>query len=197
LSALKRYATELEVHFLSGFLTAPTLAAPSRKEALQVGAYIVLVHGAMENFIEGLALWILARIDDRWTNAKRANRCAASLLLYHPAPIVDGATQVTIYDNLRESIASANQTHSNAIYNNHGISLSHVRELFYPLGVDVPNDPTFTASLDMVISMRHHWAHQYRFGAKVVKSAQDAKTAVADCLNFAEQLSSAVASVRP
>jgi hypothetical protein len=41
-------------------------------------------------------------------------------------------------------------------------------------------DPVLTASLDLLITMRHQWAHQDRRRAKVVKSAKDAQTTVSE-----------------
>ena len=66
LLALRRYLTELETHFLARHLSPATLGPPKRAEILDVGAYVVLAHGAMENFIEGLALWVLKRLVDNW-----------------------------------------------------------------------------------------------------------------------------------
>ena len=60
-AALGRAITGLERHFLRGHLGAPTLVEPSPAEVLDVAAYVVLAHGALENFVEGLALWVLRR----------------------------------------------------------------------------------------------------------------------------------------
>jgi hypothetical protein len=196
LRALKAYASELEKHFIRRYLTAPTLSPPNREESLQVAAYVVLVHGALENFIEGLALWTLDRTVTNWTAGKATSRRTAAVLLYQPPPKIDSVQHVTTYENIRLALASANQTQSIAIRDNNGIALKHVRELFYPLGVDVPNDPVLTGSIDMIVTMRHQWAHQYRFGTKIVKSAKDAMIAVADCLEFAKQLAAEVSAAR-
>lgn len=196
LRALKSYVSELEKHFIRRYLTAPTLLAPSREESLNVAAYVVLVHGALENFIEGLALWVLDQTVTNWINGKAASRRTVAIALYHPPKKLDPAQNITTYDNIRLALAAENQTQSNTIRDNNGIALKHVRELFYPLGVDVPNDPVLTASIDMIVSMRHHWAHQSRFGTKIVKSAKDATIAVADCLQFAKQLTANVSAAR-
>jgi hypothetical protein len=66
-----------------------------------------------------------------------------------------------------------------------------------PLGVNVPADPLLTASLELLVTMRHQWAHHDHRGAKVLKSAKDAQTTVSDCLALAKRLSAAVAEVRP
>jgi hypothetical protein len=194
LLALRRYLTELETHFLGRHLSPATLAPPDRAEILDVGAYVVLAHGAMENFIEGLALWVLNRLVSNWTTSQRATRCTASILLYQEPGRIEAAT---VYDNIRDALTVANKSLSHAIQENNGISPRHLKSLFHPLGVNVPDDPVLAGSLDMVVAMRHHWAHQYRYGATVAKSAQDARTAVADCLEFAKRLSEAAASARP
>ena len=197
LRELKKYVAELERHFLQAYLSSQPLGQPTRSEILGVGAYVVLAHGAFENFIEGIALWLVDRIETQWKLRKRANRCTSSLLLFQSAAELDGDKHVTTYDNLRVALESAKTIHSKAVRDNNGITLSHVRELFYPLGVDVPNDLTLTASLEKLVSMRHEWAHQYRYGAKVARSARDAKIAVDDCLIFANRLSSEASTVRP
>ena len=45
--------------------------------------------------------------------------------------------------------------------------------------------------------MRHEWAHQYRFGAKNVKSALDVKKTVDDCFALAEGVAERAKKVRP
>ena len=61
----------------------------------------------------------------------------------------------------------------------------------------MPNDALLTGSIELVVSIRHQWAHQYRYGAKVIKSAKDVKLAVSDCLTFAQKLTQEVVSLRP
>jgi len=196
LAALERAIRELENRFLRPHLGPPTLAMPARGEILDVAAYVVLVHGALENFVEGLALWVLNRSVANWTNKRRATRCTASLLLYRAAPD-DGSSQVSVFDNLRIALDLAKTAHSNAVHENNGVTPRHLRALFLPLGLNVPADPVLTASLDLVVTIRHQWAHQYRYGAKVVKSARDAQVAVGDCLAFAKRLAEEAAGLRP
>jgi hypothetical protein len=54
LKALVRSVKEIETRFVVPHIGPPTLKTPSRKEILDVAAYVVLVHGALENFAEGL-----------------------------------------------------------------------------------------------------------------------------------------------
>jgi hypothetical protein len=92
---------------------------------------------------------------------------------------------------------AAKEAHSLATHENNGVGSRHLKNLFYPLGLDIPSDPLLAGSLETLITMRHQWAHQFRFGAKVVKSADDARTVVTDCLAFARRLSVGAAALRP
>jgi hypothetical protein len=197
LHALEKYVVELEKQFLAQYLNKRTLDAPTRKESLHAAAYVVLAHGALENFFEGLALWVQDKLVTNWTKRKRVTRSTASILLYHPAPKLDSANVTKTYEILRTELDAAKQIRSRAVYDNNGITLQHLHELFCPLGIDVPNDPVLIGSLDMVISMRHHWAHRYRFGATIIKSADNVKVAVNDCLTLAQRLANEVQSAQP
>jgi hypothetical protein len=196
LKSLERSVKEIEEHFLTPHLGPPTLAAPSRKESLDVAAYVVLVHGALENFAEGLALWVLDKSVSNWTMRKKTTRSVVSLLLYQKIP-PDDAQPLPVFDNIRTALDESKTRMSNVIKNNHGISLDNLRTLFTPLGVNVPTDTVQIASLDSLISMRHQWAHQDRRSAKVFKSAKDVQTTVSDCLKLAKKLGTEVASIRP
>jgi hypothetical protein len=196
---LAKFVAELEEQFLKPYLvaTTTTIGVPSRKEALNAGAYVVLAHGALENFVEGLALWILGKVVHNWTMAKRVTRSTASILLYQGSPSLADESVSTVFDNIRQCLDESNTSLSNVIRDNNGITPRHLRTLFLPLGVDVPNDAVLTASLETIVTMRHYWAHQYRHGASVVKSASDAKLAVDDGLVFAKRLADEVAAVKP
>jgi hypothetical protein len=197
LGALKRAVSEIEQRFLKLHLTRPpTLRPPSRKEQLDVAAYIVLTHGAIENFVEGIALWVLARSVASWTARKKVTPATASILLTQTPPATPDSPQL-VFDMLRTALDGAKTNISRAINENNGISPRHLRSLFYPLGVDVPNDPVLVGSLELVIAIRHQWAHRSRFGANVPKSAKDAQNAVSDCIKLAEKLAEAASVLKP
>jgi hypothetical protein len=139
---------------------------------------------------------VLGKSVANWTSQRRTTRSTASLLLYQKAPS-DDAPSSSVFDNIRKALDEAKTRMSNVVFDNHGIALKDLRALFIPLGVNVPADPVLTSSLELLVTMRHQWAHQDRRHAKVVKSAVDAKTTVSDCLNLAKRLSTEAASVRP
>jgi RiboL-PSP-HEPN len=197
LRALKRAVYEIEQRFLKPHLaSAPTLKPPSRTEQLDVAAYVVLTHGAIENFVEGIALWVLTRSVDNWKSRKRVTPATASILLSQSPPAAPDGPQL-VFDILRTALDGAKTNISRAVNENNGISTRHLRSLFYPLGVDVPNDPVMIGSLELIIAIRHQWAHRSRFGATVPKSAKDAQNAIADCIKFAEKLAETASALKP
>jgi hypothetical protein len=98
---------------------------------------------------------------------------------------------------LREALSGAKAGVSRCIEGNNGISTRHLSALFQPLGVNVPTDPVWTASLDELIKLRHQWAHRNRFSTKIVKSAGDIEKAVRDCMKFAAKLAVEARTARP
>jgi hypothetical protein len=197
--ALRRFIERIEKHFLTSHLSSVALGPPKQQEVLDVAAYAVLAHGALENFVEGLGLWTLERLERTWIHRRRATGSTASILLYRDAPplSLDMTPGVLVFDNVRTALQGAKSETSKRIEQNQGISLRHLRALFRPLGIDVPEDPLLAASLDSLVSLRHQWAHQYRFGAKVIKSAKDVQKIVGDCLVLADKLANGAVAARP
>jgi len=197
LAALRRSLKKLHDHFVRSHLGLPSLQPPTTDEILDVAAYVVLVHGALENFIESLALWVVGHSVANWTKEKRTTRCTSSLLLYQAIPN-DGGPIPTVFDNIRLALDLAKDRVSKTVAENNGITPVHLRNLFLPLGLNVPSDPVLTASLELLVRMRHQWAHQYRFGAAIViRSAQDVQTTVSDCVTLVQRLSAEAAAMRP
>ena len=82
LKALTRSIKEVEDRFLRPYLVPTVLGTPTKQEMLDVAAYVVLVHGALEGFAESLAHWLLQRSVSNWTAKRKASPCTVSLLLY-------------------------------------------------------------------------------------------------------------------
>lgn len=193
--ALERFTRELEQRYLEPHLTVVTLGPPSRGEQLDVAAFSVLAHGALENFLEGLTIWILGRVEKNWMK-KRVSRSTATLLLQTDLPIDHESDTRTVFDLIREALAEAKSNHSKIVERNNGVAIKHLRTLLTPLGVDVPTDPMMMGALDTLVKMRHDWAHQWRYGAKSVKSAGDARKTIGDCMKLAKQLYLNTAALR-
>jgi hypothetical protein len=167
-AALKRIVSILEGRFLTLHLDQAALKV-SRKEHVDVSAYVVLAHAAIEGYLEATAQWVLDRAVANWTKRKRLSTATACLLLsYECDPKFDGDIA---FDRIRKALDGAKSSLSKIINaDNHDISLEHMRRLFVPLGVDVPQDQTLLASLDKLAKQRGAMAHT-DIGATVLLSA--------------------------
>jgi hypothetical protein len=174
----------------------PSLAPPSRDEQFDVAAFVVLTHGAIENFIEGLTIWMAKRVEKNWVDRRRVTRSTAALLFRAKCKIDEDTSLMTTFDVIRTALEDAKTERTTAVHNNNGIELKHMRQLLAPLGVDIPNDPLLVASLDTLVLIRHQWAHQNRFGAQTPRNAVDVKKTVDDCLVLSQELSSRIGSFR-
>src|SRR4051812_39013797 len=97
---LKRSALEFEKQFLTKHLSVsvPSLYPPGRKEKVDTAAYVVLVHGALENFFEGLALWTLGRIVRKWTTSQKPSASTVAILLHQPCPAPEQQSSAKVFD---------------------------------------------------------------------------------------------------
>lgn len=193
--ALRRFSDELEARYIAPHLGTVALGHPTRSEELDVAAFAVLIHGALENFVEGLSLWILSRIEKNWLRNK-VSRSTVSLLLNASSSVDHCPDPRTVFDLIREAINAAKSSYASTVERNNGITVKHLRTLLTPLGIDVPTDPLLIGSLDTLVKMRHMWAHQYRFGAKITKSAADAQKTASDCLKLAEEIYKRASALR-
>lgn len=196
LRQLKRFVKELKKRYLTPHLGKPALGPLPRTEELDVAAFAVLAHGAFENFVEGLALWGVTRIETNWISLQRASRSTAALMMHTNHPTDHAEETRSVFDVLRGAVEAAKTAHSASIKRNHGVEVKHLRSLLSPLGVDIPTDGILIGSLNSLVKMRHQWAHQDRFGARETKSAEETLKTADDCLRLAEQICKNLAAVR-
>ena len=139
LDVLKRAVSEIEQRFLAEHLkSAPSLKHLHDANSLMWQHTSCLRMGS-ENFVEGVALWVLTRPVIRWTTHKRVTRATASILLSQSPPSEPNGSQL-VFDTLRKALDEAKVNLSRPIRENNGVSTRHLRSLLYPLGVDVPDD---------------------------------------------------------
>lgn len=195
LRRLTRFLGELETRYLAPYLQPTALGPPSRDEVLDVAAFVVLAHGALENFAEALTVWLAGRVTSNWIKKRRVSRSTAALLLRTKHEVSDEDSTDTVFDTIRNALDRAKAERSSAAHANNGIETKHLRALLAPLGIDIPNDATLVASLHTLVTIRHEWAHQ-RLGATSSRGAADVKKLAEDCLAFAQQIASRVSALR-
>jgi hypothetical protein len=186
LSSLKVALARLDLFFLKAHAGS---MSPTPRYELDISAYAVLAHAELEQYFEGLAQWIIDRVEIAWMNKQpRATRPLVAMALYAGAAKVDEDNPSRSFNVISDAFKEMKKVLSKEILNNHGISAAHLRNLFCPLGLDVPDSASLLNSLSQFSKLRGDRAHRGRLGARVVASAGDILKYVGDCVTIAEQM---------
>jgi hypothetical protein len=196
LRRLRHSFAELEKRFLLPHLTDMQLVAPGIGETLDVNAFAVMAHGALEGFCENVALWVLHKACDAWCLRKRMTPSLACLLLVAGDPSMECNSQEGAYDRIRRSLNDIRQTVSRSVNENTGVDIAHLRKLFYPLGVDIPEVPPCMSALAKLVTLRHEVAHRNRHAASVRRTAMEVKEYGERCLELAKAIFAKVQILR-
>jgi hypothetical protein len=213
LRELAKYFDELRSKYLDHHIKAQETAdsgagqAPSAESYdLDVRAYCVFVHAAIEQFFEELADYVLASILVQWRSGlpmSRASIVSLISLIAHDGisklPIEDDEklNQVKPLHYISDLIINAESKLKRKFQDNHGASLKYLRALFSPLGMSIDPNPNAESGLSRLASSRGAFAHRRtmpRAGYYVYKpiSPSDALVAATDCLLFCKELSTQV-----
>ena len=189
---LKKHIAELEGRFINQFIPVDPEIGPEEYEHF-VKAYCLLSHAAIEEYIEEVALKVMKRSIDDWRNKKKLVNSLLTIIAYYGIRIKvdEGEEETKIFDYLRKILDDANDKFSKDVEKNHGISISNLRNLLIPVGIDIKQDINLKDSLKKLSSERGVYAHYQkgdRKGAKKVISPENAKSYVGDCLLLCEDI---------
>ncbi|WP_143450347.1 HEPN domain-containing protein [Janthinobacterium sp. BJB446] len=173
---------------------------------LDVRAYCVFVHAAIEQYFEELADFSLNCVLEQWRSGLPMSR--ESVVSIISIISFDGMAKLKIEDNeknvqkkplhyVSEVLNDSKKKLTTRFKDNHGASLKYLRALFTPLGMVV--DPTANAesALSLLASSRGAFAHRRTMltaGFYVYKpiSPLDAVQMANDCLLFCNDLSAQI-----
>jgi len=167
----------------------PTELSLDRQSELKIRSYCVLSHAALEEYFEGVALWLLDAVTDGFLVGERSKSLLTLVATCTKKMTIE--TDETVgekksFDYLRPIVAEAKEQLSHTIKENNGISVKYLRKLYIPLGIDVPPDPTLKNSLQLLARYRGDFAHG-RIASKI-PSVGDASSLIADCVEIAESV---------
>src|SRR6266496_4836232 len=184
---LNKIIVDLENKFINPYLpTDPNI--PPAAYSLDVKAYCVLSHAALEEYFERIARKVLENfVVAIYDRRRKIDRGILMLIRSHADTIkFADETKETIH-YLRELSETVNKRFSNYIHNNHGISAKeYLANLMLPLGIDIPRDPILLNSLDQLAKERGEYAHLGT--VQKILSPEDAKAYVHDCLILSEKI---------
>lgn len=191
LQKLKRAIEECEQVFDVKSLATTQKTGTERhsRHELLTRAYLVLVHAALEEFFELLAEHVADQSAKAWAGTKK-NIPATALMLFHGKPDGDFEDmEARFTDRGRKSLEVSIDRHKEQIIeNNHGISNRHLRSLFFPLGVDLPEETKLTSAIEELKKIRGDAAHRMRSGLSDLKSMKEWLEVVHDCVLYCERL---------
>src|ERR1044072_31968 len=178
----------LEDTFINTFL----LEAKAKPEQydLPVRAYCVLSHAALEEYFEGIALYVMKQSINDYVLHKRVRDSLLTLTAFNKLELKVNEDETTdetrTYDIIRPMLEDAKTRFSHSVHKNQGISLKYLRRLLNPVAEDIKQDSNLKNSLMQLAKERGTFAH--KGAARKVISPEDAKNYVNDCLELCRDI---------
>lgn len=193
-SNLLNYIEEVNKRYLLPHLSNP-LAQPTDYE-MDIRSFCVLCHAAFEDFIEELALYQLILSIDRFINERKICLPLLHLLHFKGECLNLDSIDDGNYDYIRKRLLDIKASFSKDIHSNHGIALKYLKQLFIPIGIDIPQESRYLLSLDNLVNARGSYAHKYRTnGLRVSVSPEDVANYIYDVLFLVEMIKDNIKSV--
>jgi len=184
-SALEKHIGELETKFIKPHLPTHPTMAPAAYD-LDVRAFCVLSHAALEQYVEDIALSLALAAVKGWLQNKSVNRTLLGLLAFQMGRLAidtnERKPEVSFYDHIRVSCEEAKNTFSDLLQTNNGVSAKYLRQMLLSVGLDVPDNVRWLGSLAQLANQRGENAH--KSGVKKTPSPEDVKDWVKDCLEM-------------
>lgn len=180
----------LEAKFIEPFLPANPLTLPHQYE-LDVRAYCVLSHAAIEEFVERVVLDLMNEKIQLWLQFRTYSDVLLTLVTYYGLKFEmddDKAMASTkVFDHLRKILNTAKVRFSKDISENHGAAVKYLRKLLIPVAVDVMDDLNLLNSLQQLAKERGEYAHKTGSVQRVL-APEDAQQYVFDCLLICDDI---------
>jgi len=174
-----------------------TLLTGDTKRQMDIRAYCVLGHAAIEEFFESIAMAVFNNAIDLWTR-KSVSWPLLALALYHgyyeprkeEKLSLKREAKVTF---MHSAVAKLKEYYPNQIHQNHGARLDHLINIFNPIGIEIPDKP-FIGSLESFASWRGDFAHK-GMTAQRISSATSVHNSIQDILILCFELKDAAKQV--
>lgn len=183
---LKETIATLDGAFIDPFLPAQPLVGPEEFEN-SVKAYCVLCHAAIEEFIEQTVLQIaVVSIESMIKDSFLMLPLVSLLITFKVKEMKEKDTElITCPERFRHCLEEVKKQFSYRVAHNHGIDIKYLKQLCYPVALDVYNDSTLMSSLCTFCAERGQYAHT---AAKRVLAPEYARGYVEDCMKICENI---------
>jgi len=195
---LHRYEAVLASRFLDDLPLDSSLSL-SQKEELHLKGYCILLHAAIEEFVEQTVLEVVDLHCEMWGKRTKLKPTVVLLaLLAHMGdkfkePPVTTIPTVIVKSSILERLDFARKAFVRLVHNNHGAGLQHLKTMSRPAAIPIDLDPDTNSALSQLKSYRGEYAHSGRITK--VPSVKDLKNISRLCLRLCDQIAnSAVAN---
>ncbi|MBF0550394.1 MAG: hypothetical protein HQK60_07655 [Deltaproteobacteria bacterium] len=179
---------EYKSKFIKQFIPTNPKVGPDEYE-LEVKAFCLLSHAALEEFFEKIALTVMSHSIESWKKGKLSDTAIMLVGRYslkYDIPEGDEINEIRVYDHVRSMLEETKRRFSRDVHMNHGASPRYLRALLVPVGIDFMPDVKSLNSLIQLSQQRGRYAHKGFVRSSI--SPEDALACVEDCLAFAMEI---------
>lgn len=164
---------------------------------LDVKAYCVLCHAALEEFIETIALIVMDYSIHNFVYNKKVNKSLLTLMHFKSNIDINFINDkegidsiITVSDYIRERTVEIKKNFSGELFNNHGVSLKYLKKTLLPVAIDIPKEVDLLNSLSIITGERGNYAHKYTERGSVRRSISPeiAEGHIINCLVLSDLL---------
>jgi hypothetical protein len=195
--SLKDEVASLEQRFLKRHLRAKKFKRPGTYK-LDVKAYAVLSHAALEQAFEDLAEQVADSALRQYKNYRTVSAPLLSMLSFvgSPLPVKTEEKTLTLHpyeDHLESLNGSARIFKDSTIQRNQGMSCKYLARLLIPIGVASQPDVDELDAINQLKDYRGDFAH--RFQARLVIEPKVAAQLVGFCVQYFDRVAEEAAAL--
>lgn len=162
---LVAYEEALRKQLLSPLPSDPT-AIYTRGETLLLKGYCILVHAAIEEYLEQTAVELVDSHCSKWKLASRPKPTMVHLALmaHHAKPYkkqeLNTVKSIIAKSSIEERLEEARQNYHGVVKMNNGITVTHLKKLLRPTGMSLQIGPDRESALSQLKKYRGEYAHR-------------------------------------
>ena len=185
---LEQHLQQLERRFIRPHLPLPPTADPCAYD-LDVRAFCMLSHAALEQFIEDVCRQLMIDASSSWIDTRQASNTLLALFAFGPElelELREASAEQSFFEYIRQDIDRRKTAFSKVLFENNGISSKYLRQMLLPVGLNVPDNARWLGSLNQLAKQRGETAH--RGQVRVIPAPNDVLEWVRDCLEMCAQI---------
>jgi len=182
--SLVEYIEDLHGRYIKKYFPTNPEHTPDIYEH-DVKVFCIMSHSALEEYFEDISKDVLTESVSIYENSNKILLPLLSLLsCSNNKYLINLKTDSldTVKNKLKDVVDKARTEYCAAVGNNHGIRISHLKSILYPVSLEIDDTPRQIDSLKKLASNRGSFAHTTK---RCSIDPKEAKIIVDDCLEIA------------